>query len=181
METQLRLKHWGLTDTGKVRADNQDAFTVMTLNGIGGEEITAALVCDGMGGAKAGNVASSMAVDCFVGTLTDRLISFDDADEIIGDVVYEANRAIREKAASDEDFSGMGTTFVAAVVSGSRALIANIGDSRCYLVNNGGIKQITKDHSLVEDMVDRGEIDRAEAWLHPVAITLPARSGPRET
>ncbi len=163
----MRLKYWGLTDIGKVRADNQDAFAVLTLNGLGGEEITAALVCDGMGGAKAGNVASSMAVECFVGALTDRLISFNDADVIIGDVVYEANMAIRDKAASDESFSGMGTTFVAAIVSGNRALIANIGDSRCYLVNNGGIRQVTKDHSLVEDMVDRGEIDRAEAWLHP--------------
>ncbi len=161
------LRCWGLTDAGKVRADNQDAYTVLTLRDIDGEPITAALICDGMGGAKAGNVASAMAVAAFADALTDRLANFDEAEEILGDVVFDANKAIYDKANSEEQYGGMGTTFVAAVVCGNRALIANIGDSRCYLVNKDGIRQITKDHSLVEDMVDRGEIDRAEAWLHP--------------
>jgi protein phosphatase len=134
---------------------------------INGKAITAALVCDGMGGAKAGNVASSMAVDYFENILTDKLISFKDADEIIGDIVYDANKAIYEKSMSNDMYSGMGTTFVAAVVQDKNALIANIGDSRCYHISKEGIRQVTKDHSLVEDMVDRGEIDRSEAWQHP--------------
>ncbi len=161
------MKYWSLTDVGKVRAENQDAHTVLTLMDINGKPITAALVCDGMGGAKAGNVASSMAVDCFVNIITDKLINFKDADEVIGDIVYDANKAIYTKSLSNSMYSGMGTTFVAAVVQGNEAVIANIGDSRCYHISKQGIQQITKDHSLVEDMVDRGEIDRAEAWLHP--------------
>ncbi len=161
------LRYWALTDIGGVRPGNQDAYTVLTLTDVNNEPVTAALVCDGMGGAKAGNIASSMAVECFVNTLTDRLANFEDAEEIIGDIVYDANRAIFNKSNSDEQYNGMGTTFVAAIISHNRALVANIGDSRCYLINRDGIRQVTKDHSLVEDMVDRGEIDRAEAWLHP--------------
>ena len=79
----------------------------------------------------------------------------------------EANRAIYDLAFTMPEYEGMGTTLVAAVTDGRETRIVNIGDSRCYLVRNKVIRQLTKDHSLVQDLVDRGEIDRADAWLHP--------------
>jgi protein phosphatase len=161
------LRHWEKSDRGKVRSSNQDCCCLLELSDARDIESYAAVVCDGMGGAKAGNVASSMAADCFKNILLDNFTGFEDARGLIERAVYQANSEIYARSASDARFNGMGTTFVAAVVSGGKALVANIGDSRCYIVGGDGIRQITKDHSVVEEMVDRGEITRAEAWLHP--------------
>lgn len=161
------MRHWEISDRGKVRSDNQDSYSILELSDAQDTESLAAVVCDGMGGAKAGNVASSMAVDSFNRTFLDNFSGFEDVQKLIEDAVFDANAGIFEKSVSDDRFSGMGTTMVSAVVSRGRALISNIGDSRCYIVSRGGIRQVTKDHSLVEDMVDRGEISRADAWLHP--------------
>lgn len=161
------MEFWGLTDCGHVRVQNQDSYVVKRFVEADGTELLAAVVCDGMGGAKAGNVASGMAVERFVDTLAAGLTAHEEAAALMRAAARDANRAIYEKAASGPDFDGMGTTMVAVVARKDRATVANVGDSRCYLVGSGGIRQLTKDHSLVEDMVDRGEIDRAEAWLHP--------------
>ena len=161
------MKAWGLTDQGRVRKQNQDACRFLTFGLGDGTEVMAAVVCDGMGGAKAGNIASEMAVDIFVQELQRDFYSYSVADVQILWAVKTANRMIYEKACANPDFEGMGTTLVAAVSDGNRITVANVGDSRCYLVRNGSIQQITKDHSVVEDMVDRGEIDRADAWKHP--------------
>ncbi len=160
------MKSWSQTDIGRVRRQNQDAFQVRRLIREDGRKMTVAVVCDGMGGAKAGNVASTLAAGAFMQAIqTD---SRQQSTEMLVRAAAEAaNRMVYERSASDPDCRGMGTTLVAALVEGHQAVIANVGDSRCYLVRDNAITQITKDHSVVEDMVDRGEIDRAEAWQHP--------------
>lgn len=160
------MEYWAMTDCGRVRTQNQDSFMVKRLSEPDGELLVAA-VCDGMGGAKAGNVASAMAVERFSDAITDKLYSIGQAEALLRETVEESNRRIYDSALSEPDYEGMGTTMVAVITDGQRALIANVGDSRCYLIRGNAIRQITKDHSLVEDMVDRGEIDRAEAWRHP--------------
>ncbi len=161
------MRAWSLTDQGRVRKQNQDACSFLQFELGDGTEVLAAVVCDGMGGAKAGNIASEMAVETFMEELRKDYYAPSVTDVQILCAVKAANRLIYEKAQADLDYEGMGTTLVAAVVDGERAVIANVGDSRCYLIRDGSIHQVTKDHSVVEDMVDRGEIERADAWKHP--------------
>lgn len=161
------MKFWSLTDQGKVRKQNQDVCEVRSFRTEDGIKVIAAVVCDGMGGAKAGNVASALGMDVFLRELQSGFITEEDKDAQVLHAVRAANRAIYEQAKSNEEYEGMGTTLVAAICIGSSVTIANVGDSRCYLVSGDTITQLTKDHSLVEDMIDRGELDRAEAWKHP--------------
>ena len=161
------MRAWSLTDQGRVRKQNQDACSYLQFELGDGSEILAAVVCDGMGGAKAGNIASEIAVETFMEELRKDFYAPSVTDVQMLCAVKTANRLIYEKAQSDPDYEGMGTTLVAAVTDGSHVTVANVGDSRCYLIRDGGIQQLTKDHSVVEDMVDRGEIERADAWKHP--------------
>ena len=162
------MRYWALTDTGRVRSENQDAWLVReTVPRDGDSRILTAVVCDGMGGAKAGNVASRMGVERFTDYLCPGLETVEQAELSAPLAVREANRAIYDLAYAIPEYEGMGTTLVAAVTDGLRLTVANVGDSRCYLIRDGSIHQLTKDHSVVEDMVDRGEIERADAWKHP--------------
>ena len=161
------MRAWSLTDQGRVRSQNQDACSFLQVQLGDGTEVLAAVVCDGMGGAKAGNIASKIGVETFMEELRKDFYAPSVTDVQILCAVKAANRLIYEKAQSDPDYEGMGTTLVAAVTDGIRVTVANVGDSRCYLIRDGGIQQLTKDHSVVEDMVDRGEIERADAWKHP--------------
>ena len=161
------MRAWSLTDQGRVRKQNQDACRYLQFELGDGTETLAAVVCDGMGGAKAGNIASEMAVETFMEELQKDFYASSVTDVQMLCAVKTANRLIYDKARSDPDYEGMGTTLVAAVTDGIRLTVANVGDSRCYLIRDGSIHQLTKDHSVVEDMVDRGEIERAEAWKHP--------------
>ena len=161
------MRAWSLTDQGRVRKQNQDACSYLQFELGDGTEILAAVVCDGMGGAKAGTIASEIAVETFMEELRKDFYAPSVTDVQMLCAVKTANRLIYEKAQSDPDYEGMGTTLVAAVTDGSHVTVANVGDSRCYLIRDGGIQQLTKDHSVVEDMVDRGEIERADAWKHP--------------
>lgn len=150
---------WGLTDRGTVREQNQDTFYHWT-DGINGT----LLVCDGMGGARAGNVASALAAKVFSeelskkeGAPTQRLTA----------ALIEANQKVYERAHRDPDCRGMGTTLVGAWVEGNMAYIINVGDSRAYYLSDAGIEQVTRDHSLVEDLIERGHITPQEARHHP--------------
>jgi protein phosphatase len=105
--------------------------------------------------AKAGNVASDIASRTFLKIVKDGIINGEPVRELTERAVYQANELVYEKAYENAEYGGMGTTLVAAVVVSNNATIVNVGDSRCYLVNESGIVQITKDHSLVEDMIDR--------------------------
>lgn len=157
---------WGLTDLGNVRKQNQDFYDIVTLH----PNQLLLVVCDGMGGAKSGNVASRLATEVFVGEV--RRTAREDMDveqieQMLRDAVALANQAVFEQSKVSSDFTGMGTTLVAAVLLPDRAVIANVGDSRAYIFDKDGIRFMTVDHSLVELMVRRGEITREQAKTHP--------------
>ncbi len=160
------MRAWGVTDKGAVRQQNQDAYYL----GLPSERLSVAVVCDGMGGAKAGNIASTLAVETFVDSLRtcpDAGETGTDLDQVLSSAAELANGAVFYRASIDPDCCGMGTTMVAVIVRGSKAHILNIGDSRCYHVTGEGIGRVTRDHSVVEDLVERGEITPEEARLHP--------------
>ncbi len=160
------MEAWGLTDLGNVRKQNQDYYDIVRLEG--GRLLL--VVCDGMGGAKSGNVASRLATEVFVGEIrrTDRAdMEPGETARMLREAVALANRAVFEQSQVSGDFAGMGTTLVAALVTPEAATIANVGDSRAYLFDREGIRFVTVDHSLVELMVRRGEITREQAKTHP--------------
>ena len=165
------MEVWGITHRGVVRQQNQDAFSARTMD----DGRVIALVCDGMGGARAGNVASAMAVDLFM----DRFLrESGDDQERMQRAASQANQEILQKAATDEDCTGMGTTLVAALAGAGEAVLLNAGDSRAYHISENGITRITKDHSLVESMVDRGDITEEEARRHPSRNLITRALGP---
>ena len=152
---------WGITHRGVVRQQNQDAFATRKLE----DGRIIAVVCDGMGGARAGNVASTMAVELFMDQFAREPGESD--QERLQAAAALANREVFQRSSSDQDCAGMGTTLVAALAGQEEAVILNEGDSRAYHINEGGIALVTRDHSLVEDMVERGELTREQARTHP--------------
>ncbi len=159
------LKAWGMTDIGLVRRENQDAYRFCEQKGH-----MVAVVCDGMGGAAGGQLASRIAVDTFTSELEKILtetMSPEQLREASSYAVALANRAIGEAAKQQEAYQHMGTTLVSAVSCGEDVVVSNVGDSRAYHICPAGITRITKDHSLVESMVDRGDITAEEARHHP--------------
>ena len=156
------METWGITHRGAVRQQNQDAFASQRLE----DGRIIALVCDGMGGARAGNVASSMAVDLFMRRFLEQKDEPNDQERMQVSAAL-ANQEVFQRAADDPNCAGMGTTLVAALAGPGEAVILNEGDSRAYHINQEGIVLVTRDHSLVEDMVERGELTREEARNHP--------------
>lgn len=155
---------WGITDKGAVRTQNQDGYYL----DVPSEHLAVGVVCDGMGGAKAGNVASLVAVETFVDALKEMGSQEESRPAtVLAQAAETANSAVFHRAATDPDCRGMGTTMVAALVVGQNAYILNIGDSRCYLVQPDGIRRLTRDHSVVEDLVTRGKITPEQARQHP--------------
>ena len=127
------------------------------------------VVCDGMGGAKAGNVASKLAVDTFVRVpaARDQAEAPDEAGPLLASAAEQANEAVYLRAVHRPGVPGMGTTMVAALVVEHRADILNIGDSRCYHITGEGIARVTRDHSVVEALVQRGDLTPEAARVHP--------------
>jgi len=161
------MELWGITDSGRVRRYNQDVFRILYDDE---NEVAVFVVCDGMGGARAGNIASSLAAEVFMhrmGISVEDIGTLDYIAVKMTEAVVAANRAVYRKSISDDEFYGMGTTLAAAVSICSGEVVANIGDSRVYHITSGGITQVTKDHSVVEEMIDRGDISRAESYQHP--------------
>ena len=156
------MQVWGVTDRGAVRQQNQDAYAARLLE----DGRVIALVCDGMGGARAGNVASTMAVELFMEEFL-KSSPDDPVEERMGHAASTANQAVFHRSVHDADCAGMGTTMVAVLACGQEAVILNEGDSRCYHINTEGIVLVTRDHSLVEDLVERGELTREQARTHP--------------
>jgi len=155
---------WGITHRGVVREENQDAFAVRTL----AEDKLLAVVCDGMGGARAGNIASTMAVEMFLELFEQLWNDKQVADEpMLESAAAYANEVVHRRSATDEACFGMGTTMVCTFLDGSRAVVLNEGDSRAYHITQEDITKITRDHSLVEDMVLRGDITPDQARTHP--------------
>src|SRR4029079_18930266 len=141
-----------LSDTGRIRHHNEDRALASP---------RVLVVADGMGGAKAGEVAAQMAVDA-----VKRLVGPVREGDVRG-AVERANRAIRRVASDDPDKSGMGTTLTAAMLDDGRLDVVHVGDSRAYLWRDGTLRQVTEDHSVVAELVRRGSITREEAETHP--------------
>lgn len=158
------MKVFGMTDRGKVRRENQDSFRIDYPDGK-----TLLLVCDGMGGVNGGAVASDTACEAFLFNLHLALSKADIPEDavLLSEAASYANISVYDRARTDKDCEGMGTTLVAALVTGDECSIVNVGDSRAYLLRDGECSQITRDHSLVEEMVQRGLISRDEARHHP--------------
>ena len=151
-----------ITDIGSRRKVNQD-YVFSSLSPIG-KLPNLFIVADGMGGHKAGDFASKYSVKTFIENI--KKSSRELPVEIITKALEDTNESLIEEAQGNQDLDGMGTTFVVATVIDGYMYVANIGDSRLYIINDK-IKQITQDHSLVEEMVKEGKIDREDARVHP--------------
>ncbi|HEX2937647.1 MAG TPA: Stp1/IreP family PP2C-type Ser/Thr phosphatase [Ruminiclostridium sp.] len=155
----------GKTDRGKVRKSNQDDFAVGELSG----GAVFAVVCDGMGGANGGNIASSSAVKIISENLKqgfDASLKPENIKLLIIDSINMANDVVFEKSRNDTALFGMGTTVVVMIAASGKAFIAHAGDSRAYLINDE-IKKLTRDHSIVQEMLENGKITPEEALVHP--------------
>ena len=159
------MKIAGPTDIGSCRQENQDSFCARQLIDGSGWGV----VCDGMGGANGGRVASAIATASMLQYFDRQLrcLRHGEEKQFILHGFDLTNRAVYDKATSDPDMLGMGTTGVCAYVFGNMAHVVHAGDSRAYLWHAGTIRQITRDHSMVQQLVDSGQITREQAALHP--------------
>lgn len=159
---------FGMTDVGVVRSENQDSYTVRQLS----EQDAVVVVCDGMGGARAGNVASEVAVDTFADAVEELYRQEVPQGEracygLLREACLLANAQVYQLSRSEEEYRGMGTTLVGVLLMGLDAYVVNVGDSRCYHIHQDSIQQLTCDHSLVQILVNRGDITPDEARSHP--------------
>ena len=157
------MNSFSVTNVGKVRKNNQDS--VFRTESKIGNLPNLFIVADGMGGHNGGDTASVLCIDSMCeyikGCTEEKVIP------IMEGAIRHANNAIYEKSLTDPALSGMGTTVVAAVIDEGVLYVANVGDSRLYYVEGDELRQITEDHSLVEEMVKKGDLDRDEARFHP--------------
>ncbi|MDR2646511.1 MAG: Stp1/IreP family PP2C-type Ser/Thr phosphatase [Oscillospiraceae bacterium] len=154
------------TDVGQVRLMNEDSYSVGELP----SGVVWAIVCDGMGGASGGDIASQTAVKMISETISTAFrqqMGGRTIKNMLFSAIQAANARIFDLAAANEALQGMGTTVVAAVITPEAAYIAHVGDSRAYLSTGGQLIQLTKDHSVVQAMVDNGQITEDEAKIHP--------------
>lgn len=160
------MQYWGLTDPGCIRTQNQDTYRIEMLD----KHTALCVVCDGMGGAKAGDVASALAVETFTQEVKNCWrsdLEDEGVEQLLRGAVKLANLAVYDQGKQNPDFTGMGTTLVAAVITGKKAYFVNVGDSRGYCISSDGIRQVTQDHSLVQMMVLRGELTPEQAKSYP--------------
>ncbi len=156
----------GQTHIGLVRANNQDALDFGTLD----SGICYGVVCDGMGGANGGNIASRIAVDVIVSRIKENLQeghTHGAIEHLLESAMAAANIGVYDRAIADPELSGMGTTVVAVVVSENIAYISHVGDSRLYCFRQGELLPITRDHSVVQEMIESGQITEEQARSHP--------------
>lgn len=161
------MEWFGLTDRGRVRPTNQDIYQIEARED---NQTVLLVVCDGMGGANAGNVASRFAAQSFMeaarGALKEKL----DATKrqtLLTHALVQANDTVFSLAGRQPEFRGMGTTLVAALVQDDQVTVLNVGDSRAYLFDGTRLHQLTEDHSYVEEMRRQGRITEADARTHP--------------
>lgn len=162
----MPLKAYGKTDTGRVRTSNQDAFICGRLS----DEELFVVVCDGMGGANGGNVASAMAVKVISNRIMEGYREDSGSNSIrnmLESAISAANVEIYDASMADPELRGMGTTAIAAVIADDHLYLAHVGDSRAYLVFPDKMEQITRDHSIVQAMVEKGQLTEDEARNHP--------------
>ncbi|MFQ6046002.1 MAG: Stp1/IreP family PP2C-type Ser/Thr phosphatase [Gemmatimonadales bacterium] len=166
MSHSVKFTCAGRTDVGVVRSGNEDAYLLAPESGV-------FVVADGMGGHAAGEVASSMAVQIIGRTLQDVAGQADqEVANLIREAVRDANGQIFQRTISESDKRGMGTTATALVLNGARYLIGQVGDSRAYVLRDGHLSQITKDHSYVQEQVDAGYLTPEQARTHPYSNVI---------
>lgn len=168
------------TDAGLVRDNNQDSYAAFEIS----DSVAFAVVCDGMGGAAEGALASSEAVKVIKERVADRF--FDDMSDIsikslLVSAIENANRHIYDLSLTDAKYEGMGTTVVVALIANSYVYVAHAGDSRAYKKGGGALMQLTKDHSVVQRMIESGQITREEAKDHPDKHIITRALGVDET
>lgn len=156
----------GLSDSGRGRYRNEDSFLACS-----SENLALLAVADGMGGHIAGDVASKLAISVLERGWNkisrENLVTAHQLFEIIKKMIGEANQAILSQSAADQSKQGMGTTLTAGMISGRNLVIGHVGDSRAYLIENEKITMLTEDHSLLEQMIQKGSLSPEDAQGHP--------------
>lgn len=156
----------GQTHIGLVRENNQDALEYGTL----GTTAQYAVVCDGMGGANGGNIASKIAVEVIGSRIRDGYteeMASGSVERLLESAMATANSGVYERSLQQSELTGMGTTVVAVIATADTAYISHVGDSRLYLYRNKQLLQITRDHSVVQELIESGQISAEEARSHP--------------
>jgi protein phosphatase len=164
----MQLTHAANTHVGMVRSGNEDAMHA---------EADAArglyMVADGMGGHAAGEVASAMAIELIAESVRRATaVAVPALGPVLTDAVRDANRTIYQRTIAEPDKQGMGTTATTLVVGGGRWIIGHVGDSRCYLLRDGTLTQVTRDHSYVQEQVDAGYLTPEQAKYHPFSNVI---------
>src|SRR4051794_24222565 len=157
-------EHWYGSDVGRARQGNEDNYFV---------QAPLFVVADGMGGAQAGEVASELAVEAFRDGIADGR-----PEDRLVERIRDGNHRVHDMSVSDAKYQGMGTTCTAAYVAEDEVVIAHVGDSRCYLLRGGELTRITRDHSLVGELVDRGKLTEEQAETHPQRSVITRALGP---
>jgi len=168
-----------MTDRGKVRLHNEDNGGIF----INPHGQRLAIVADGMGGHRAGDVASDMTIKHLksLWEQSTKIHTADEAEKWLKEAVLDVNKQLFQHSLNHTECEGMGTTIVAAICTNIFATVVNIGDSRCYLLNESGFKQLTEDHSLVNELVRSGQISREDAEHHPRKNVLLRALGTEES
>lgn len=170
----------GKTDIGLVRDSNQDSFMVKNLD----NGVSFAVLCDGMGGHAGGKVAGQLACFAAADYIEEYCSDFgvpENINALLHEAVAKANGVVFSQSLKSDEYKGMGSTIVVFFVLGNRARVCHVGDSRLYLFRDGELSQITKDHSVVQELLDRGEIDECDVSEHPLknvitkAVGVPER------
>ncbi len=164
-----KMKYYGDTHVGNVREENQDNFRIVEYG-----EAVCLTVCDGMGGENGGSVASEITVSSFNDYISKEIEEngglMSSAEKIVNmlsKAISYAHEKVKERARQNEELEGMGTTLVSAFITENGTFVANIGDSRCYSLSSDNFMKITKDHSMVQELIDAGMISEEDAEKHP--------------
>lgn len=157
---------YGMSDVGRRRDNNQDCFEIRQI----AENAQLIVLCDGMGGAAGGSTASTLARDTIIRQISASYrpdLNLRSIKNIMQAAISAANIRVFDQSVNDQSLAGMGTTAVVALVTDGCAYIAHVGDSRAYLIGQSGMNQLTTDHSIVQMMVESGQITADEARVHP--------------
>lgn len=157
------MEYFGLSNKGKVRGNNEDFFHIPQEE----NDIKLFVVADGMGGENAGEVASCLAVSSIAVHIKEHYDQIEDIPLLLRQALNNANKTVFETSKTDKNYKSMGTTVVCAIIKDDLAYVANVGDSRCYIVTENNLQQISIDHSFVQEMVDKGLLTIDEAQNHP--------------
>lgn len=163
-----------LSDKGNVREINEDYVDFYI-----SDDFQLYVIADGMGGHNAGEIASGMAVDSCINFMKE-LRQINNPVEVLKDAIMYANRTVYNESNKINNLRGMGTTITACLVKDNDIIIANVGDSSCFIIDENGIEKITKDHSLVQQLVDDGSITEEEAINHPNKNIITRALGTKE-